>query len=191
MSLVERADPWTVAGLGGWLGYQLLVQHGRLLLRIEALEERLAELTGASAPGELTSRGLPMGSVVLDFALPTLGGPIMTLAVAGAAGPAALLRPAVRLLSGDGARPGRLGPDPADGRPVPLVVSAGDPGGEPSVDGSPRRPLPRCSRSATRWPASAGWTGRRWATCSTSRGPPPARWRSARRPSWTWPPRAR
>ena len=45
LSVLGRAAAWTIAGVGGWLGYQLLVQNGRLLLRIEALEERLGMVT--------------------------------------------------------------------------------------------------------------------------------------------------
>ena len=33
------ALPWPLIGFGAWLGYQLVRQHGRLLLRLEALEQ--------------------------------------------------------------------------------------------------------------------------------------------------------
>src|SRR5438094_232062 len=75
----------------GWLIYQLFVQNGRILLRLEALERRLAE-QGMAGPAvwpesatewettELDSVvGLPPGSVVLDFDLPTLAGERVTL----------------------------------------------------------------------------------------------------------------
>jgi peroxiredoxin len=127
MGLVERAVAWTVAGLGGWLGYQLLVQHGRLLLRIEALEERLAELTGTTASDDGLSPGLPVGSVFFDFALPALAGGTMTLSQWQ--GRRVLLiffdpdcgycRQMVPDLA-------RLEPDPVDGRPVPLIIATGD-----------------------------------------------------------------
>ena len=42
--------PWLVVGLGCWLGFQLLRQNGRLLLRLEALEQRLASPSPAPAP---------------------------------------------------------------------------------------------------------------------------------------------
>jgi len=38
IALVVACGLWGVAALGVWLAYQLLVQNGRLLLRVEALE---------------------------------------------------------------------------------------------------------------------------------------------------------
>jgi peroxiredoxin len=57
------------AGLG-WACYRLLVDRGRLLLRLAATDE--AE---SSQPGP----GLPAGAFLSDFALPSLGGGIVTL----------------------------------------------------------------------------------------------------------------
>jgi len=34
--------PWMLLGAGTWLGYQLVRQYGRILLRLEAIERRLA-----------------------------------------------------------------------------------------------------------------------------------------------------
>ena len=33
--------PWLLIAVGTWLGFQLLRQNGRLLLRLEAIEKRL------------------------------------------------------------------------------------------------------------------------------------------------------
>ena len=127
MTSVNRVAALTAVGLGGWLGYQLLTQNGRLLLRIEALEERLAQLIAYSPTGDGSWRGLPIGSVVLDFALPTLSGGTMTLSQWQ--GRRVLLiffdprcgycRRMLPDLAG-------LEPDPVHGRPVPLVISTGD-----------------------------------------------------------------
>src|SRR5689334_14540539 len=68
-----------VAGLGGWFGYQLLVQNGRLLVRLEVVERRLEELTGRPVDDEELPSGLPVGSVAHDFALPSLSGDTVTL----------------------------------------------------------------------------------------------------------------
>ena len=38
------AFTWVVAIVGCWLGWQLLRQNGRMLLRLDALEQQLAEL---------------------------------------------------------------------------------------------------------------------------------------------------
>jgi peroxiredoxin len=64
---------------GAWLGYHLVIQNGRLMLRLESLERRLVEqgtLAEGVNPGNL---GRPPGSVLNDFALPLLGGGTMTL----------------------------------------------------------------------------------------------------------------
>jgi hypothetical protein len=70
---------WVVIGLGCWLGYQLLVQNGRLLLRLEALERRLGYPSDSDATEADPLAGLPVGSVLHDFDLPTLSGGRMTL----------------------------------------------------------------------------------------------------------------
>ncbi len=46
--------PWLIVGLGRWIGYQLIRQNGRILLRLEALE--LPE-TGSSAPSRTSAMG--------------------------------------------------------------------------------------------------------------------------------------
>jgi peroxiredoxin len=62
---------WIILLLLGWLGWLMLRQNGRLLLRIEDLEQRLdaAEFGGPPAP-----EGLPVGTVAPEFDLPDLAG---------------------------------------------------------------------------------------------------------------------
>src|SRR2546429_7302702 len=69
--IVGIALAWTVILVGAWLGWQLLRQNGRLLLRLEELEKRLDELEfgGADRP-----EGLPLGSDAPGFELPDLAG---------------------------------------------------------------------------------------------------------------------
>ena len=68
----------TICG-GAWFGFHLLTQNGRLMLRLESLEHRLAE-QGVLAEGfNPENLGTPPGSVLNDFALPRLGGGTMTL----------------------------------------------------------------------------------------------------------------
>src|SRR5262249_11209041 len=43
---------WLVIGLGLWLGWQLLRQNGRILLRLEGLEKRLDEFESAEHEDE-------------------------------------------------------------------------------------------------------------------------------------------
>src|SRR6476646_2633884 len=68
---------WLFVLAGGWLGWQLLRQNGRLLLRIEELEKRLDEMEfgGAQEP-----EGLPFGSEAPAFELPDLAGERKSLA---------------------------------------------------------------------------------------------------------------
>ena len=106
---------------------KLFVQNGRLLLRIEALEEQLARLTGSPASAHDFMSGLPVGSIGIDFALPALSGE--TLALSSWRGRRVLLiffDPKCgfcRQMLPDLAR---LEPEPTDGRPAPLIVSTGD-----------------------------------------------------------------
>jgi peroxiredoxin len=59
-----------------WLGWQLLHQNGRMLLRLDELEKRLNELQfGGDEPA-----GLPLDSMAPDFDLPDLAGERKTLA---------------------------------------------------------------------------------------------------------------
>jgi peroxiredoxin len=62
---------------GSWLGWQLLRQNGRMLLRLDELEKRLNELEfgGADEPA-----GLPLDSIAPEFELPNLAGEHKTLA---------------------------------------------------------------------------------------------------------------
>src|SRR3954467_2090348 len=73
--------------VGGWLGWQLLRQNGRLLLRIEGLEERLNELevgedeepvkrfsNGSLARSKIKRDGLKAGTAAPEFRLPRLDG---------------------------------------------------------------------------------------------------------------------
>src|SRR5882724_4018978 len=69
---------WLIVALGCWLGFQLLRQNGRMLLRLETLEQQLGHL--GAAPGQslpiAASRppSLPLGSAAPDFELPDLSG---------------------------------------------------------------------------------------------------------------------
>jgi peroxiredoxin len=81
MGRLTPADPFTVAlglallvavgsfGLLGWFCYRLLVDRGRLLLRLPEADDQ----------GRPFPRGLPGGSFLSDFALPRLDGSVATL----------------------------------------------------------------------------------------------------------------
>jgi peroxiredoxin len=68
---------WAGTILACWLAYHLLRQNGRILQRLDALEQVLAEgagLPGAFAPEPEVPRGLPVGTQAPVFELPDLSG---------------------------------------------------------------------------------------------------------------------
>src|SRR5262245_30427735 len=69
--LVAIALSWCAIVAGCWLGWQLLRQNGRVLLRIDELEKRLNELEFGE---ESEPAGLPLGSAAPEFDLPDLAG---------------------------------------------------------------------------------------------------------------------
>jgi peroxiredoxin len=75
--------PWVIVGLGCWIGYQLVRQNGRILLRMQSLQQELGELRRGmipappAAPG--TPAGLPLGSTAPAFELPDFSGRLRQL----------------------------------------------------------------------------------------------------------------
>jgi peroxiredoxin len=67
--IIALAGVFVVAG--GWLGWQLLRQNGRMLLRLEEMEKRLDELEFGKGDAP---EGLPAGSDAPAFELPDLAG---------------------------------------------------------------------------------------------------------------------
>jgi peroxiredoxin len=62
-----------IVAVGCWLGWQLLQQNGRILLRLEELEERLNQIEfGEAEPQQV--KGLPLGLEAPAFELPDLEG---------------------------------------------------------------------------------------------------------------------
>ena len=49
--------PWLLIAVGTWLGYQLVRQNGRILLRLESIETQLGPRTEARQPGARRSAG--------------------------------------------------------------------------------------------------------------------------------------
>jgi peroxiredoxin len=66
---------WLLIAFGGWLGYQLVRQNGRILLRLEAIEKNLGRHSAAKPQKAARApEGLPLGGAAPDFELPDLGG---------------------------------------------------------------------------------------------------------------------
>lgn len=133
VTVVGMVLPWMIVGVGCWIGYHLVRQNGRLLLRLDALEKRLAQLDSVpalrSAPRTAPSpaQGLPLGSMAPDFTLPDLAGTYHGLAqwrgqrlllifFSPQCGFCLQMAPALASLPVDG----------ENGRPLPLVVTTGD-----------------------------------------------------------------
>jgi peroxiredoxin len=122
---------WLVVALGCWLGFQLLRQNGRMLLRLEALEQQLVQL--GAAPGQslpiAPSRppSLPLGSAAPDFELPDLSGGRKKLSqFRGQRTLLIFFNPGCGFCVKMAPDLAALPLDGAEGRPVPLVVSTGD-----------------------------------------------------------------
>jgi peroxiredoxin len=67
--------PWLLIAIGTWLAYQLVRQNGRILVRLEAIEQRIGSGVGPCAGAKRREAGgLPLGTVAPDFELPDLTG---------------------------------------------------------------------------------------------------------------------
>ena len=67
--------PWLLIVVGTWLGYQLVRQNGRILLRLEAIEKQLGPRAGKKQREAARSpEGLSVGAAAPDFELPDLAG---------------------------------------------------------------------------------------------------------------------
>src|SRR5205807_3129645 len=84
----------------GWVIFQMMSQQGRLLLRMEVLEARLAEAGLAPSPAAGATAGLAVGSPAPSFVLPTLSGETTRLEALRALG-----KPVVLLFSDPGCGP--------------------------------------------------------------------------------------
>ena len=112
--------------LGCWLGYQLVRQNGRILLRLEVIEAQLARLSAMPTGAADSAHGLPIGAKAPAIELPTLDGRRMSLDqflgqrivifFSPHCGYCREMAPVLSALPTDG----------SDGYPVPLIVSTGD-----------------------------------------------------------------
>jgi peroxiredoxin len=130
---VSLVLPWIILAIGCWIGFLLVRQNGRILLRLDSLERRLGSpdhpaagpMPAGVVPGP-PSAGLPVGTLAPDFDLPDLqGGRRALSAFRGrrvllvffnpGCGFCTSMAPELAALPSDGA---------AD--PMPLVVTTGD-----------------------------------------------------------------
>jgi len=66
--------PWLLLAFAAWLGYQLVRQNGRILLRLESIEKTLGSRAGKGAKKQHEPAGLAIGTPAPDFELPDLDG---------------------------------------------------------------------------------------------------------------------
>jgi len=120
--LIAVALPWIIVALGCWLGYQLLRQNGRILVRLEALEQQLAPLLPPEPGPEL-----PVGEAAPDFELENLAGGRTALSeFRGRRVLLVLFNPQCSFCRAMAPRLAAISPEAAEGNPVPLVVTTGD-----------------------------------------------------------------
>jgi peroxiredoxin len=143
--VVGLVFPWLLAALalavGTWLGFQLIHQNGRLLARLEGLEQRLAELAARPAPAvpapalpaaqpaaaPPSPQGLPLGAPAPGFALPDLAGAPKRLAdFRGRKLLLLFFNPRCGFCTRMAPDLAALAVDGADGAPLPLVITTGD-----------------------------------------------------------------
>ena len=116
--------PWLLIAVGSWLGYQLVRQNGRILLRLEAIEKQLTSRVRAP---QKEAGGLSVGTVAPDFELPDLVGARRKLSeFRGRDVLLIFFNPKCGFCTRMAADLAALAIDASDGRAVPLVVTTGD-----------------------------------------------------------------
>ena len=116
--------PWLLVIFGSWLAYQHLRQNGRILLRLEAIEESLERRGGGAAP---QTPGLPPGTQAPDFDLPDLAGTRHKLSeYRGKELLLVFFNPQCGFCTKIAAQLAALTFDGSNGSALPLVITTGD-----------------------------------------------------------------
>jgi peroxiredoxin len=119
--------PWLLIGIGTWLAYQFVRQNGRILLRLEAIEQQIgAGATPRDGARKQEAGGLPLGTVAPDFELPDLTGVRRKLSEFREQNVLLVFfNPQCGYCTKMAADLAAL-PEADDQRPVPIVVTTGD-----------------------------------------------------------------
>ena len=116
--------PWLLLAAGTWIGYQLVRQNGRILVRLEGIEGRLPARGGA---GRQEARGLKLGAGAPDFELPDLEGNAHKLSeLRGKDLLLIFFNPRCGFCTQMAGDLAALPLDGENGKAVPLVVTTGD-----------------------------------------------------------------
>jgi peroxiredoxin len=119
--------PWLLVGLGCWLAYQLIAQSGRIVLRLEAVEQQVRRLGAALAQESGAAPGLAVGSPAPEFELPDLAGGRQALGqYRGRRVLLVFFNPECGHCRRLAPQLAALPPSGGDGRPLPLVLTTGD-----------------------------------------------------------------
>lgn len=122
--------PWVLLFIGAWVAYSMVRQNGRILLRLDAIEQRIGRPGAKSAqppPAAHPEPGLEVGTAAPSFQLPDLAGTIRSLSsfrgrdvllmfFNPACGFCAKMAPELAALPADG----------LPGGPLPVVVASGE-----------------------------------------------------------------
>jgi peroxiredoxin len=125
--LVAAILPWLLIAVGLWLGYQLVRQNGRILLRLEAIEKQLGCHSAKQQKSARSPEGLALGGAAPDFELPDLAGARHRLSeFRGKDLLLIFFNPKCGFCTKMAADLAALSPHGGDGRAVPIVVTTGD-----------------------------------------------------------------
>jgi peroxiredoxin len=122
--LITSVLPWLLLAVGTWLGYQLVRQNGRILLRLETIEKLLA---ARAVPQPREPQGLSIGTPAPDFELPDLSGNQHRLSeFRGRELLLVFFNPQCGFCTAMADDLAALPTDGKNGRPLPLVITSGD-----------------------------------------------------------------
>jgi peroxiredoxin len=116
--------PWMLIAVGTWLAYQLVRQNGRILLRLESIEQQIGHRAGAPSTD---ASGLPLGTLAPDFELSDLTG--IRHKLSDFRGKNLLLvffNPQCGYCTKMAAELAALPVEQSGQRPVPIVITTGD-----------------------------------------------------------------
>src|SRR5947209_5899693 len=129
VTIVGMVLPWLLVAVGCLLVYQLVRQNGRILLHLEALQARLGAVLSPAQQPAGPPPGLPQGEPAPEFELPDLEGNARKLSdFRGKRVLLVFFNPQCGFCVQMADDLAALDPDGKDGRPMPLVVTAGNAG---------------------------------------------------------------
>lgn len=116
--------PWLLLAVGTWIGLQIVRQNGRILLRLDSIDQQFGQRAG---PQQREPKGLSVGSLAPDFELPDLQGvPHKLSEFRGQDRLLIFFNPGCGFCTEMAADLAAIPLDGAAGRAIPIVVTTGD-----------------------------------------------------------------